>query len=57
VRTRIAFAGIPPGAIGTVIGAVRVIVGYDVQVAWGWRGRRMPWIDWLTKEEYLMEMP
>jgi hypothetical protein len=60
VRTRIAFAGVPQGATGTIIGADRVIDGYDVEVAWGQSGRRTPWVDWLTKEEYeacLIEMP
>ena len=60
VRTRIAFAGVPQGATGTIIGAERVIDGYDVEVAWGQSGRRTPWVDWLTKEEYeacLIEMP
>jgi hypothetical protein len=60
VRTRVAFAGVPAGAVGTIISADRVIDGYDVQVAWGGSGRRTPWVDWLTKEEYevrLIEMP
>jgi hypothetical protein len=60
VRTRVAFAGVPEGAVGTIISADRVIDGYDVQVAWGGSGRRTPWVDWLTKEEYearLIEMP
>ena len=60
VRTRIAFAGVPQGATGTITGADRVIDGYDVEVAWGQSGRRTPWVDWLTKEEYaayLIEMP
>jgi hypothetical protein len=60
VRTRVAFDRVPQGAIGTIIGADRVIDGYDVEVAWGESGRRTPWIDWLTKEEYearLIEMP
>jgi hypothetical protein len=35
VRTRVAFAGVPQGAIGTITGADRVIDGYDVEVAWG----------------------
>ena len=34
-RTRVAFAGVPQGAIGTITGADRVIDGYDVEVAWG----------------------
>jgi hypothetical protein len=60
VRTHVAFAGVPQGAVGTIIGADRVIDGYDVQVAWGGSGRRTPWVDWLTKEEYearLIELP
>jgi hypothetical protein len=23
-----------------------------VEVAWVWAGRRTPWIDWMTKDEY-----
>ena len=60
VRTRVAFAGVPEGAIGTITGADRVIDGYDVEVAWGGVGRRTPWVDWLTKAEYearLVELP
>ena len=60
VRTRIAFAGVPQGATGTIIGADRVIDGYDVEIAWGQSGRRTPWVDWWTREEYeacLIEMP
>jgi Mouse development and cellular proliferation protein Cullin-7 len=60
VRTRVAFAGVPEGAVGTIISADRVIDGYDVQVAWGGSGRLTPWVDWLTQEEYevrLIEMP
>jgi hypothetical protein len=60
VRTRVAFAGVPRGATGTVIRADRVIDGYDVEVAWVWAGRRTPLIDWVTKEEYearLIELP
>jgi hypothetical protein len=60
VRTRVTFAGVPQGATGTIIGADRVIDGYDVEVAWGQSERRTPWVDWLTKEEYeayLIEMP
>lgn len=60
VRTRVAFAGVPEGAVGTIIRADRVIDGYDVEVTWGRLGRRTPWIDWLTKAEYearLIEMP
>ena len=60
VRTRVTFAGVPQGTIGSIIVADRVIDGYDVEVAWGQSGRRTPWVDWLTKEEYeacLIEMP
>jgi hypothetical protein len=42
VRTRVAFAGVPQGAIGTITGADRVIDGYDVEVAWGGRGAARP---------------
>ena len=42
VRTRVAFAGVPEGAIGTITGADRVIDGYDVEVAWGSRGAARP---------------
>jgi hypothetical protein len=59
VRTHVACAGVPRGAIDTIIRADRVIDGYDVEVAWVWSGRRTPWLDWLTKEEYearLIEM-
>jgi hypothetical protein len=42
VRTRVAFAGVPQGAIGTITGADRVIDGYDVEVAWGGRGSARP---------------
>jgi hypothetical protein len=52
VRTRVALADVPRGAIGTIIRAERVIDGYDVEVAWVWSGRRTPWIDWVTKAEY-----
>jgi hypothetical protein len=52
VRTRVAYAGVPQGAIGTVVRVDPVIDGYDVEVAWLWSGRRTPWIDWLTKAEY-----
>jgi hypothetical protein len=52
VRTRIAFAGIPEGALGTIIRVDCVIDGYDVEVAWVWSGRRTPWIEWFTKAEY-----
>ncbi len=60
VRTRVAFVGVPEGTVGTIIQADRVINGYDVEVTWGGSGRRTPWVDWLTKEEYvarLIEMP
>jgi hypothetical protein len=60
VRTRIAFAGVPQGAIGTITGADRVVDGYDVGVAWGGVGRSTPWVDWVTKAEYearLVELP
>jgi hypothetical protein len=59
VRARVAFAGIPEGAVGTIIRVDRVIDGYDVEVTWVWSGRRMPWIEWFTKAEYeahLMEV-
>jgi hypothetical protein len=52
VRTRVAYAGVPRGAIGTVVRVDPVIDGYDVEVAWLWSGRRTPWIDWFTREEY-----
>jgi Mouse development and cellular proliferation protein Cullin-7 len=52
VRTRVAFAEVPQGAIGTIIRIDRVIDGHDVEVAWLWSGRRTPWVDWLTREEY-----
>jgi hypothetical protein len=35
VRTRIAFAGVPQGALGTMTGAERVVDGNTVEVAWG----------------------
>ncbi len=60
VRARVAFAGVPRGAIGTIIRVDHVIDGYDVEVAWVWPGRRTPWIDWWTKAEYethLVELP
>ena len=60
VRTRVAFAGVPQGAIGTITAVDPVIDGYDVEVAWGVPGRRTPWIDWCTKAEYearLVELP
>jgi hypothetical protein len=52
VRSRVAFAGVPRGAKGTIIRADRVIDGYDVEVAWVWSGHRTPWINWVTKAEY-----
>jgi hypothetical protein len=52
VRTRVACPGVPRGAIGTVVRVDPVIDGYDVEVAWLWSGRRTPWIDWFTREEY-----
>src|SRR5919109_3650593 len=52
VRTRVAFAEVPEGALGTIIRVDRVIDGYDVEVAWVWSGRRTPWIEWFTKAEY-----
>lgn len=52
VRTRIAFAGVPRGAIGTITRADRVIDGYDLEVAWLWSGRHTPWVDWMTKTKY-----
>jgi hypothetical protein len=60
VRTRIAFAGVPQGAIGTITGADRVVDGYDMEVAWGGIGRSTPRVDWVTKAEYearLVELP
>ena len=60
VRTEVAGAGVPRGAIGTIVRAERVIDGYDVEIAWVWSGRRTPWVDWWTKEEYearLIELP
>lgn len=60
VRTRVAFAGVPEGALGTIISADRVIDGYDVEVEWGQLRSRTPWVDWLTKVEYearLVELP
>jgi hypothetical protein len=58
VRTRV--AGVPRGAIGTIMRVDRVLDGYDVEVAWVWPGRHTPWVDWLTKAEYearLVELP
>jgi hypothetical protein len=52
VQTRLAFAEVPEGALGTVVRVDRVVDGYDVEVAWVWPGRRTPWIEWFTKAEY-----
>jgi hypothetical protein len=52
VRACVAFGEVPRGAIGTITGTDPVIDGYDVEVAWGRAGRRMSWVDWLTKPEY-----
>jgi hypothetical protein len=52
VRSCVACAGVPQGAIGTIVRVDRVIDGYDVEVAWLWSGCRTPWIDWFTREEY-----
>ena len=60
VQARVAVAGVPSGAVGTIISADRVIDGYDVEIEWGQVGRRTPWVDWLTKAEYetrLVELP
>lgn len=60
VRARVAFAGVPKGALGTILRVDPVIDGYDVEVAWGRAGRRPPWLDWVTKAEYeahLTELP
>jgi hypothetical protein len=59
VRSRVPFAGVPQGAVGTIIRADRVIDGYELEVAWVWPGRRTPWIDWVTKaayEAYIIEL-
>jgi hypothetical protein len=45
VHTRVTFAGVPEGAVGTITGADRVIDGYDVEVTWELAGRRPPWVD------------
>jgi hypothetical protein len=45
-------SGWPQSAVGTIVRADRVIDGYDVEVAWVWPGRRTPWVDWFTREEY-----
>jgi hypothetical protein len=42
VRARVAFAGVPRGAIGTIIRVDHVMDGDDVEVAWGRSGRRPP---------------
>jgi hypothetical protein len=52
VRARVAFAGVPEGAIGTIIRVDPVIDGDDLEVAWRRSGRRPPWIDWVTRAEY-----
>jgi hypothetical protein len=52
VRTRVAFAEVPEGALGTILRVDRVMDGYDVEVAWVWSGRGTPWIEWFTKVEY-----
>jgi hypothetical protein len=52
VRTRVAFAEVPAGALGTIMRVDRVIDGYDVEVAWVWPGRPTPRVDWVTKAEY-----
>jgi hypothetical protein len=52
VRTRIAFAEVPEGAVGTILRGDRVIDGDDVEVAWVWSGRRTPWVEWFTKAKY-----
>jgi len=60
VRACVAFGEVPRGAISTITGTDRVIDGYDVEVASGRAGRRMSWVDWLTKAEYeghLIELP
>jgi hypothetical protein len=60
VRARVACAGVPKGALGTILRVDHVIDGYDVEVTWGQAGRRPAWIDWVTKAEYearLMELP
>jgi hypothetical protein len=52
VRTRIAFAEVPAGALGTVVRVDRVIDGYDLEVAWARPGCPTPWVEWFTKAEY-----
>jgi hypothetical protein len=52
VRSRVALAGIPRGATGTIVRADRVIDGYDVEVAWVWPGHRTSRIHWFTRVEY-----
>jgi hypothetical protein len=52
VLPRVAYAGVPQGAVGTIVRVDRAIDGYDVEVAWVWSGRRTPWVDWFTREEY-----
>jgi hypothetical protein len=51
VRARVACAGVPRGAIGTIIRVDQVLDGDALEVAWGRSGRRPPWIDWVTKAE------
>jgi hypothetical protein len=60
VRTRVACAEVPEGALGTILRVDCVIDGYDLEIAWVWPGRRTPWIEWFTKAEYeahLIEVP
>ena len=49
VRARVAFAGIPKGALGTILRVDHVIDGSEVAVAWGRAARRPPWMTWATK--------
>jgi hypothetical protein len=48
-RTRITFAGVPQGAIGTIIGADRMIDGYDVEVAAEGQPVDEGGLTWLTR--------
>jgi hypothetical protein len=60
VRTRVAFAGVLKGALGTILRVDHVIDGDDVEIAWGRAGRRPPWINSVTMAEdeaHLMELP
>ena len=60
VLARVAVAGVPEGAMGTMTGADRVIGGHNVEVTWGRSGRRTPWVERLTKAEgeaHLVELP